>query len=156
MGKLAKKPKDQELIYPFEIRSLSEEDGGGYLITFPDIPGCMSDGKTPEEAIENGRDALWCVLKVYEEEGKPFPRLADQYSGKFVQRVPKSVHSRLESTAAREGVSINTLVQNYISYGLGLASTRQKAGVARPRIAKKRTQAKRKIKTRGKGKRIRG
>ena len=37
--------------YSFEIRPLSEEDGGGFLITFPDLPGCMSDGETPEEAI---------------------------------------------------------------------------------------------------------
>ena len=35
--------------YPFEIRPLSEEDGGGFLITFPDLPGCMADGETPEE-----------------------------------------------------------------------------------------------------------
>ena len=36
--------------YHFEIRPLSQEEGGGYLITFPDLPGCMSDGDTPDEA----------------------------------------------------------------------------------------------------------
>jgi antitoxin HicB len=32
--------------YPFTIRHLSKEEGGGYLIEFPDLPGCMSDGET--------------------------------------------------------------------------------------------------------------
>lgn len=44
--------------YPFEIRPLGEEDGGGYLISFPDFLECISDGETPEEAIQNGMDAL--------------------------------------------------------------------------------------------------
>lgn len=43
--------------YPFEITLLDEEDGPGYLITFPDLPGCMSDGATVEEAVANGADA---------------------------------------------------------------------------------------------------
>ena len=37
--------------YPFEMKPLSIDDGGGWLITFPDLVGCMSDGETPEEAI---------------------------------------------------------------------------------------------------------
>lgn len=32
--------------YPFEIRVLSEKDGGGYLSGFPDIRECVSDGET--------------------------------------------------------------------------------------------------------------
>jgi integrase len=41
------------------MRPLIADEGGGWLITFPDLPGCMSDGETPEEAIENGRDLPW-------------------------------------------------------------------------------------------------
>jgi antitoxin HicB len=33
--------------YPFTIRPLSSEDGGGFLIEYPDLPGCHSDGDTP-------------------------------------------------------------------------------------------------------------
>lgn len=40
--------KTNILDYPFTIRHLSKEDGGGYLIEFPDLPGCMSDGETIE------------------------------------------------------------------------------------------------------------
>lgn len=44
--------------YPVVIRPLSEDEGGGYLAIFPDLPGCMSDGETPEDALANARDAL--------------------------------------------------------------------------------------------------
>jgi antitoxin HicB len=50
--------------YPFSIRELSEEEGGGFLIEFPDLHGCMSDGETIDEAIENGKDAVRCYLKT--------------------------------------------------------------------------------------------
>ena len=38
-------------LYPFEVRALTEEDGGGYLISFPDFSECISDGETREDAI---------------------------------------------------------------------------------------------------------
>jgi predicted RNase H-like HicB family nuclease len=44
--------------YRFTIRPLAEDEGGGYLIEFPDLPGCMSDGATIKEAITNGMDAM--------------------------------------------------------------------------------------------------
>ena len=60
--------------YPHEIRPLSREEGGGYLITFPDLPGCMSDGDTPEEVLENGKDAFQCWITAAEMEKAPIPR----------------------------------------------------------------------------------
>src|SRR6185436_432768 len=51
--------------YPFQIRPLTVDEGGGYLIEFPDVPVCISDGESPEEAIVNGRDALKsCLLTM--------------------------------------------------------------------------------------------
>jgi hypothetical protein len=44
--------------YRFTIRPLPEGDGGGYLIEFPDLPCCMSDKATIEQAITNGLDAM--------------------------------------------------------------------------------------------------
>jgi antitoxin HicB len=41
--------------YQFTVRPLSKEEGGGYLVESPDIPGSMSDGETIEEAVKNGR-----------------------------------------------------------------------------------------------------
>ena len=51
---------DKALIdsYPFTIRALSAEDGGGFAIEYPDLPGCISDGEPPQQAIEQGADAV--------------------------------------------------------------------------------------------------
>jgi antitoxin HicB len=105
--------------YPCEIRPLSREEGGGYSITFPDLPGCRSDGATPEEAIENGRDALASWLEVAREFGDQIPKPFTAVSGRFVQRVPRSLHAQLIAQAEAEGVSLNTLVVSLVSQALG-------------------------------------
>ncbi len=51
----------------FEVRPLSREEGGGYLVEFPDFPGCIADGETPEEAIREARDALASYLATLED-----------------------------------------------------------------------------------------
>ena len=104
--------------YPFEVRPLSKEEGGGYSIFFPDLPGCWSDGATPEEAIENGRDALRSWLAVAEEFGDGIPKAFSAVSGRFVQRIPRSLHARLIARAKAEGVSLNTLVVSLVSQGI--------------------------------------
>jgi antitoxin HicB len=106
--------------YPFQIRPLSKEDGGGFMIEYPDVPGCMSDGGTTEEAVENGRDALRSCLRTMREFGDPIPRPGSfgDSSGQWRQRVPKSLHARLVARAAQEGVSLNTLVTALLAEGL--------------------------------------
>lgn len=107
--------------YPFIIRHLSAKDGGGYLIEFPDLPGCISDGDTIEEAIKNGQDAINCWIAAAHDSGRkiPSPGELEQQSGKWVQRVPKSIHLRLVNKAKEEGVSLNTLVVSILAEGLG-------------------------------------
>ncbi len=106
--------------YVFTVRPLSKEEGGGYMIEFPDVPGVISDGETPEEAIANGRDALKCALETLKELGRPIPAPgAVAASGQWRQRVPKSLHARLVERARREGVSLNALVTTMIAEGLG-------------------------------------
>lgn len=61
------------LSYPVVVAPLSEEDGGGFLAIVPDLPGCMSDGETPEEAIVNVRDAIICWAEAAEDMGRPIP-----------------------------------------------------------------------------------
>ena len=111
--------KNSNVEYPFEVRPLSKEEGGGYSIYFPDLPGCWSDGASPEEAIENGRDALQSWLAVAQEFGDDIPRPFSAVSGRFVQRVPRSLHARLIARAKAEGVSLNTLVVSLVSQGIG-------------------------------------
>jgi predicted RNase H-like HicB family nuclease len=59
--------------YLFTVRSLTKDEGGGYLIEFSDLPGCMSDGETIEDAIANGEDAKRCWIAAMKEAGRPIP-----------------------------------------------------------------------------------
>ena len=59
--------------YPYQLRELSRSERGGYLITFSDLPGCMSDGDTTEEAIVNGQDAFNSWMKARKEWGESIP-----------------------------------------------------------------------------------
>ena len=123
------KQKDNDLKlsdYPFAVRPLTEEEGGGYLIEFPDVPGCISDGATPEEALANGLDALKAVLLTKREFGDavPAPGSFAAASGQWRQRIPKSLHARLTTRAREEGVSLNTLVTAMIAEGLGVREHR--------------------------------
>ena len=59
--------------YPFEIHRLSKENGGGFLISYPDFSECIADGETVTEAISNGREALLATIKTLEENGFSIP-----------------------------------------------------------------------------------
>jgi antitoxin HicB len=111
----------KDLEYPFITSLLPAEEGGGYLIEFPDLPGCISDGDTLAEAIENGQDAVQCWMKTAKKYGDliPTPGASSALSGKWLQRVPKSLHQRLAERAKQEGVSLNTLVVSILSQALG-------------------------------------
>ena len=93
--------------YRFEL--VEDEDEGGYVISFPDLPGCISSGDTIEDAISNGfvakREWFYAML----EQGKdiPEPFNADDYSGQFKLRMPKSLHKYLAEKAKEEGISMN-------------------------------------------------
>ena len=56
--------------YPFTVRKLPEEDGGGFLCEFPDIPGVLGDGKTPLAAIKDGQKALQSAVAALREIGR--------------------------------------------------------------------------------------
>ncbi len=69
-----------KLEYDVHLLRLPESDGGGYVAVVPDLPGCMSDGDTPEEALRNVQEAIasWIqAAKEWDQEiPKPSPPLA--------------------------------------------------------------------------------
>lgn len=64
---------DQIRRYSVSIGPLSSEDGGGFIARVPDLPGCMSDGETPAEALENAYDAIACWIEAAHSLGRPVP-----------------------------------------------------------------------------------
>jgi antitoxin HicB len=59
--------------YPIVIEPLSGEDGGGFLATVPDLPGCMSDGDTREDAARNIADAIAAWVEEATRMGREIP-----------------------------------------------------------------------------------
>ncbi len=114
--------------YPHIVEPLSEEGGGGFLISFPDLPGCMSDGECIQEAIANGCDAFSAWISARADQGKPSPKPTRH--GEFaapvrlMQRLPSSLHVSLVARARAEGMSLNTLVSMLLAEGLVLTCTR--------------------------------
>jgi antitoxin HicB len=67
-------PRDyMTLPYKIEITPLSREDGGGYLVTIPLLKGCQSDGRTPDDAIDNLKEAQKAWLTSALKHGDPIP-----------------------------------------------------------------------------------
>ena len=107
--------------YSIEIRPLSEEDGGGFLAIAPDLPGCMSDGETLEEAVHEVLDAIESWISVAKEFGDPIP-LPDSGGtsglGRFVPIIPKTLYAKLSAKAKQEGVSLNSFVVAKLAAGV--------------------------------------
>ncbi len=109
--------------YHFTVRPLSKKEGGGYLVEYTDIPGCMSDGATIEEAIANSREALRDCIEVFEQSGQKVPGPSIQ-AAQWRQRLPRTLYARLTKEAENEGVSINSLVMAIIAEALGSRQSR--------------------------------
>ncbi len=107
------------LKYRINLRPLSEEDGGGWLAEAVELPGCMSDGETPEEAIRNLEGAKEAWLAVSLEKGYPVPVPAvesePEYNGRITVRLPKSLHRKIAETAKNDGMSLNSYLLYLVS-----------------------------------------
>ena len=84
--------------YSFTVRPLTKEEGGGYLVEYPDIPGCMSDGETIEAAIQNGKQALRDCLAVFKLQGRKVPNTSVA-AAQWRQRLPRTLYTKLTRVA---------------------------------------------------------
>ena len=121
--------------YRINVRPLTEDEGGGFLGEIPDLPGCMGDGETPEEAIADVRLAAVEWIDACEKHGRtvPPPSNPDAFSGQWRVRVPKTTHERLALLAGCEGVSLNALVNSVFSEYLGGKNRPHPSQYAKPK-----------------------
>ncbi len=66
------------LSYPVVVQPLKDENGSGFVATVPDLPGCMSDGETPEEALLNVQDAIAAWIEAAQDMGHKMPKPSTQ------------------------------------------------------------------------------
>ncbi|QOZ17454.1 type II toxin-antitoxin system HicB family antitoxin [Bradyrhizobium sp. CCBAU 21365] len=64
--------------YPVLIRPLPPDLGSGFAALVPDLPGCISDGETPQEAFANVQDAITCWIEAATDMGRPIPEPSPQ------------------------------------------------------------------------------
>ena len=95
------------LSYRMEI--VKDSDEGGFVASYPDLPGCITCGETEEEALKNALDAKksWLEAALEENIEIPEPDSLEAYSGQFKLRLPRSLHRALAEHSQREGISMN-------------------------------------------------
>ncbi len=97
------------LPYNYIIQPITDESGSYYYGRVLELDGCHSTGETFNEAYENLLEAMegWLEVKLQYNDPIPEPVVDDGYSGKFVVRLPKSLHKKLAIEAEKEGISLN-------------------------------------------------
>ena len=103
------KTLNEYLALPYRMEIVEDRDEGGFVASYPDLPGCITCGETVEAAVANARDAKRAWLEAALEDGITIqePDDLERYSGQFKLRIPKSLHRSLSEHAKREGVSMN-------------------------------------------------
>ncbi|MDO4285542.1 MAG: type II toxin-antitoxin system HicB family antitoxin [Eubacteriales bacterium] len=104
-----KKTLSDYLKIPYRMEVVEDREEGGYVVSFPELPGCLTCGETVEKAIVNAGDAKKAWLEAVLEEGADIPEPASEeaYSGQFKLRIPRSLHKSLAEHSKREGISMN-------------------------------------------------
>lgn len=127
-------------VYP-AIFTPAEE--GGYLVRFPDVPGCSTDGDTMQEALENARDVLPLMLTSIEDDKEPIPASSDpagisapkggfislidadtlEYRKKYDTKAVKktlTIPAWLNTLAMEKNVNFSQALQNALMQQLGV------------------------------------
>ena len=111
---------DEYMKLPYKMELVEDQDEGGYVVSFPDLKGCITCAGTVEEAVALANDAKREWLAAALEDGYPIPEPANDeaYSGQFKLRLPKSLHRLLAEHAKSDGVSMNQYCVYLLSKGL--------------------------------------
>ena len=103
------KTLDEYLKKPYRMNIKEDKDEGGYVVSFHELPGCITFGETIESAVKNAEDAKKEWLMAALEDGVEInePDDIEKYSGQFKLRIPKSLHKSLSEHSKKEGISMN-------------------------------------------------
>ena len=114
---------DEYMRLPYRMEVIPDTVEGGYVVRFPELPGCLTCADTLEEAIRNAADCKkeWLTVAIEDGIDIPEPVSEDEYSGQFKLRIPKSLHKSLAEHSKAEGISMNQyclylLAKNDASY----------------------------------------
>jgi antitoxin HicB len=112
---------------------LKTDDEGDIVARVQELAGCIAHGDTVEKALKRLREFQLAWIETALDSGEPIPtpelETEGLPSGKWLQRVPRSLHQRLTRRAKQEGVSLNHFVATILAEALG-----QRAGRSSSRV----------------------
>lgn len=120
---MSRKSIEEYLCLPYRIEIFQETDldNPGWVARVRELPGCITQADTFAELGEMIEDAKRAWIEAALERGIPIPepRAEEEYSGKFVVRVPRSLHREMVALAEKEGVSLNQFVNVALARSIG-------------------------------------
>ena len=124
---MARKPLEEHLAHSYSFDVIADPDGG-YVIRFPDLPGCMTQVEDAAEIPAMAEEArtLWIETEYDLGHDIPLPSYSEEYSGKFNVRLPRWLHRSLAKAASRNNVSLNHYVSNLLARGDAQAQIEEK------------------------------
>jgi antitoxin HicB len=118
---MVSKTVEEYLSLPYHIEVIRETDqeDPGWVAWVKELPGCLTQADKFEELEGMITDAMrgWIDIAIQDGIPIPLPQPDEQFSGKFVVRVPRQLHRQLVEEAGRQNVSLN----QYVNYGLAMA-----------------------------------
>lgn len=123
------KTLDDYMAMPYRMEIIEDKDEGGFVVSYPDLPGCITCGETIENAIANALDAKREWIDAALEEGIKIyePDSIKDYSGQFKLRIPRSLHRSLAENSKKEGISMNQYCVYLLSKNNALYTKSNKA-----------------------------
>ena len=119
---------------PYKLEIIPDTEESGFVASYPELPGCITCGKTVAEVVANAEDAKKTWISAAIEDGIEIaepetaePETADSYSGQFKLRLPKTLHKTLAEDSKKEGVSMN----QYCVYLLAKNSEKEHISIAK-------------------------
>lgn len=107
--------KRKRIAKPFKYRVdiAWSDDDNCYVARVPELPGCVTDGATIEEAASNATEAIEIFLETLDVQGKPRPAALSErkFSGKVPLRISPDLHRDLTARAMVEDLSLNQFIE---------------------------------------------
>lgn len=100
----------------FSIELFRDEESD-WVAHFEELPNISAFGHSPEQALEELKEAWEAMKESYTARNEPIPVAPSkkEYSGQFNVRIDRRIHRALAIEAARAGISLNALVAQKLS-----------------------------------------
>ncbi len=112
---------DYYMKLPYKLEIVPDTEEGGFVASYPELPGCITVGESLEAVAANAADAKreWLMAAIEDGIKIAEPVKLDDYSGQFKLRLPKSLHCALAEQSRAEGISMNQYCLYLLSKNLG-------------------------------------